>query len=113
MGGGGILKAVVATDWILSGAVVVGVLRDCSAEGREGRGGRGGEGRRGKGKEGNSIYIYKYSVTRVNVHGIAQLFRFPVPQYMHVPSLFGDPSGDSDFDVAADKALAKCESTSS
>ena len=107
MGGGGRVKAVVATDWILSGAVVVGVLRDCSAEGREGRGGEEREG------EGNSIYIYKYSVTRVNVHGIAQLFRFPVPQYMHVPSLFGDPSGDSDFDVAADKALAKCESTSS
>ena len=59
MGGGGRVKAVVTTDWILSGAVVVGVLRDCSAEGREGR---GGEGRRGKGKEGNSIYTYKYSV---------------------------------------------------
>ena len=78
------------------------------------RGGRGGEEREGEGrKEGNSIYIYKYSVTHVNVHGIAQLFRSLVPQYMHVPSLFGDSSGDSDFIVAADKALAKCESTSS
>ena len=40
MGGGGRERAVVTTDWILSGAVVVGVLRDRSAWG-----GRGGEGR--------------------------------------------------------------------
>ena len=40
MGGGGRERAVVTTDWILSGAVVVGVLRDGSVGGRE-REGRG------------------------------------------------------------------------
>ena len=38
MGGGGRERAVVTTDWILSGAVVVGVLRDCSVEGGGGKG---------------------------------------------------------------------------
>ena len=48
MGGGGRERAVVTTDWILSGAVVVGVLRDRSArEGGEGAWeGREGEGRK-------------------------------------------------------------------
>ena len=65
MGGGGRVKAVVATDWILSGAVVVGVLRDCSVEG---------------GREGEEIGIIRSSCNvpiLMNVHGIAQLFKFP------------------------------------
>ena len=72
----------------------------------------GREGRGGKGKKGKLILGSPFNVS--NVHGIAQLFRFLVPQCIQVPSLFGDSSGDSDFIVAADnKALAKCKSTSS
>ena len=68
-------------------------------------------GREGRGGKEKVILGSSFNVS--NVHGIAQLFRFLVPQYIQVPSLFGDSSGDSDFIVAADKALAKCESTSS
>ena len=77
----------VATDWILSGAVVVGVLCGHSAgegrggegrggegrggEGRggEGRGGegRGGEGRGGKGREGKSKFAIPDSSCNVAI----------------------------------------------
>ena len=76
-------------------------------EGREGRGGKGRE------KYKFAILGSSCNVAILNVHGSSAFQVSIVLHAIHVPSLFGDPSGDSDFVVAADKALAKCKSTSS
>ena len=84
----------VATNSILSGAVVVGVLRGFPA--REWRGGKG------------------FSIARVLMSIDKCTYMVAIySSAIRVPSLFGDPSGKSDFVAAVDKALAKCKSTSS